>query len=88
MTYLVVSHSSHYIRMFSVLVFMHGQFCPIRLIRINVEENLFITVRNSSCRKVIFLQASVWPQCVAKGGGVRCEGDHVWRSGGVCVIVL
>ena len=80
-TCLVVSHSSHYIRMFSVLVFMHGQFCPIRLIRITVEGNLFITVRNSSCGKVKFFQASVWPQCVTKGeGACVVKGDHVWSA--------
>ena len=52
MTCLAVSHSNHYTKMFSVLVwgsnwilFMHGWFCPIRLIHVIGRKSLHFEKR-------------------------------------------
>ena len=50
-------------------------------------ERRIFTVRNSSCGKVMFSQASVCPQGGVRGeggGGMHGEGGHAW-PGGACV---
>ena len=43
----------------------------------------FVTVRNSSCGKIIFSQACIIPS-VHSGGGLCGEVGCVWQRGGIC----
>ena len=75
---LAVSLSNHYTRMFSVfvwgcnrIIFMHGWFCPICLIHLNLRKSLNFEIRKHSSRirtaYLLTISCSIPGGCLPRG---------------------